>query len=36
MRKLTAALQISVDGFIEGRDGEIDWAIEQKHCVRTR
>lgn len=25
MRKLVAALQISVDGFIEGPSGEIDW-----------
>ena len=25
MRRLIAALQVSVDGFIEGPDGEIDW-----------
>ena len=25
MRKIIAALQISLDGFIEGPDGEIDW-----------
>jgi dihydrofolate reductase len=28
MRKLIAALQISVDGFIEGPNGELDWAME--------
>ena len=26
MRKIIAALQMSVDGFIEGPDGELDWA----------
>ena len=25
MRKIIAALQVSVDGFIEGRNGELDW-----------
>ena len=25
MRKIIAALQVSVDGFIEGPNGEIDW-----------
>ncbi len=25
MRKMIAALQVSVDGFIEGRNGELDW-----------
>ena len=25
MRKIIAALQVSVDGFIEGRGGELDW-----------
>ncbi|MCY1434492.1 putative protein YyaP [compost metagenome] len=25
MRKIIAALQVSVDGFIEGPDGELDW-----------
>lgn len=28
MRKLIAALQVSVDGFIEGPKGELDWAME--------
>lgn len=28
MRKIIAALQVSVDGFIEGHNGELDWAIE--------
>ena len=27
MRKLIVALQISVDGFIEGPNGELDWAM---------
>jgi dihydrofolate reductase len=27
MRKLIAALQIFVDGFIEGPNGELDWAM---------
>ncbi len=27
MRKIIAALQVSVDGFIEGPKGELDWAI---------
>jgi dihydrofolate reductase len=26
MRKIIAALQVSVDGFIEGPNGELDWA----------
>jgi dihydrofolate reductase len=25
MRKIIAALQLSLDGFIEGPDGELDW-----------
>ena len=25
MRKIIAALQVSLDGFIEGADGELDW-----------
>lgn len=29
MRKLIAALQISVDGFIEGPNGELDWAMAE-------
>ncbi len=27
MRKIIAALQVSVDGFIEGPNGELDWAM---------
>jgi dihydrofolate reductase len=26
-RKIIAALQVSVDGFIEGPNGEMDWAM---------
>jgi dihydrofolate reductase len=29
MRKIIAALQVSVDGFIEGPSGELDWAMEE-------
>ena len=29
MRKIIAALQVSVDGFIEGPNGELDWAMEE-------
>ena len=29
MRKIIAALQVTVDGFIEGPNGEIDWAMEE-------
>jgi dihydrofolate reductase len=29
MRKVIAALQTSVDGFIEGPDGELDWAMTE-------
>jgi hypothetical protein len=25
MRKIIASLQVSVDGFIEGPNGELDW-----------
>jgi hypothetical protein len=25
MRKIVAAMQMSVDGFIEGPNGEVDW-----------
>jgi dihydrofolate reductase len=28
-RKIIAALQVTVDGFIEGPNGEMDWAIEE-------
>ena len=28
MRKIIAALQISLDGFIEGQNGELDWIAE--------
>jgi dihydrofolate reductase len=28
-RKIIAALQVSVDGFIEGPNGEMDWAMEE-------
>jgi dihydrofolate reductase len=27
MRKIIASLQTSVDGFIEGPNGELDWAM---------
>ena len=29
MRKIIAALQTSVDGFIEGPNGELDWATAE-------
>ena len=29
MRKIIAALQVSVDGFIEGQNGELDWAMAE-------
>ena len=29
MRKTIAALQVSVDGFIEGPNGELDWAMAE-------
>ena len=29
MRKIIAALQTSVDGFIEGPNGEMDWVMEE-------
>jgi dihydrofolate reductase len=29
MRKIIAALQVSVDGFIEGPNGEMDWAMAE-------
>lgn len=29
MRKIIAALQVSVDGFIEGPNGEMDWAMTE-------
>ena len=29
MRTLVAALQVSVDGFIEGPNGELDWALAE-------
>jgi hypothetical protein len=29
MRKTIAALQVSADGFIEGPNGELDWAMAQ-------
>ena len=29
MRKIIAALQVSVDGFIEGANGELDWAMAE-------
>jgi hypothetical protein len=28
-RKIIAALQVSVDGFIEGPNGELDWAMAE-------
>jgi dihydrofolate reductase len=29
MRKIIAAMQVSVDGFIEGPNGELDWAMAE-------
>ena len=29
MRKMIAALQTSMDGFIEGPNGELDWAMAE-------
>lgn len=29
MRKIIASLQVSVDGFIEGPNGEMDWVMEE-------
>jgi dihydrofolate reductase len=29
MRKIIAALQVSIDGFIEGPNGELDWAMAE-------
>ena len=35
MRKIIAALQVSVDGFIEGPNGELDWAkVEDEEAWR--
>jgi dihydrofolate reductase len=33
MRKIIAALQVSVDGFIEGPNGELDWAMVEDEEV---
>jgi dihydrofolate reductase len=33
-RKIIAALQVSVDGFIEGPNGEMDWVMEDKETWR--
>ncbi len=33
MRKIIAALQVSVDGFIEGPNGELDWAMAEDEEV---
>jgi len=36
MRKIIAAVQMSVDGFIEGPNGELDWAkVEDKETWRN-
>ncbi len=32
MRRIIAALQISVDGFIEEPNGELDWAMAEERC----
>jgi dihydrofolate reductase len=29
MRKIIASLQVSVDGFIDGPNGEMDWVMEE-------
>ncbi|MGH9895361.1 MAG: hypothetical protein ACREA0_25930 [bacterium] len=29
MRRIIAALQVSIDGFIEGPNGELDWAMAE-------
>jgi dihydrofolate reductase len=34
MRKIIAALQVSIDGFIEGPNGELDWAMAEDDEVR--
>lgn len=34
MRKIIAALQMSVDGFIEGPNGELDWIAEDEETWR--
>lgn len=36
MRKIIAALQMSVDGFIEGPNGELDWAMAEDEETRKR
>lgn len=33
MRRIAAALQLSVDGFIEGPNGELDWAMAEDEEV---
>jgi dihydrofolate reductase len=33
MRKIIAALQASVDGFIEGPDGGLDWAMAEDEAT---
>lgn len=33
MRKIIAALQTSLDGFIEGPNGELDWAMAEDQDV---
>ncbi len=29
MRKVIVAMQVTLDGFIEGPNGELDWAMEE-------
>jgi dihydrofolate reductase len=29
MRRIIAALEVSLDGFIEGPNGELDWAMAE-------
>ena len=36
MRKIIAALQVSLDGFIEGPQGELDWVESLFKDVKQR
>ena len=35
MRKVICSMMVSLDGYVEGPNRELDWVVSEKHATRT-
>lgn len=35
MRKVICSMMVSLDGYVEGPNGELDWVVSEKRATRT-